>query len=78
LIGASPRRKEDVRLLLGAGRFADDIVRADAAHLGLVRSVHAHARITRVDLARARKRPGVLAAWAAGDLPGLAATLSAA
>ena len=78
MIGASPRRKEDLRLLAGAGRYADDIARAGAAHLGIVRSVHAHARITKVDLARARRRPGVLAAWSAGDLPGLAPTLSAA
>src|SRR5688572_5843186 len=78
MIGASPRRKEDLRLLAGAGRYADDIARAGAAHLGMVRSVHAHARIAKVDLARARRRPGVLAAWSAGDLPGLARTLSAA
>ena len=78
MIGSSPRRKEDVRLLSGAGRFADDIVRANAAHMGIVRSVHAHARIRKVDLSRARTRPGVLAAWGAGELPGLAPTLSAA
>src|SRR5687768_17188855 len=68
MIGASPRRKEDLRLLAGAGRYADDIARAGAAHLGGVRSVPA----------RARRRPGVRAAWGAGDLPGLARTLSAA
>ena len=78
MLGASPRRKEDVRLLTGAGRFADDIVRAGVAHMGIVRSVHAHARIRTIDLARARTRPGVLAAWSAGDLPGLARTLPAA
>ena len=78
MLGASPRRKEDVRLLVGAGRFVDDIVRASAAHLGVVRSVHAHARIRTIDLGPARRGPGVLAAWSAGDLPGLARTLSAA
>jgi len=78
MLGASPRRKEDVRLLTGAGRFVDDVVRPGAAHLGVVRAVHAHARLRAVDLAAARARPGVLAAWSAADLPGVGAALAAA
>jgi carbon-monoxide dehydrogenase large subunit len=78
MLGASPRRKEDVRLLTGAGRFVDDVVRPDAAHLGVVRAAHAHARLRAVDLAAARARPGVLAAWSAADLPGVGAALAAA
>ncbi len=68
-IGTSPRRKEDRRLLLGAGRYLDDLTRPGAAHLGVVRSLHAHARLRSVDLGAARSAPGVLAAWAAEDLP---------
>jgi len=68
-IGTSPRRKEDRRLLLGAGRYLDDLTRPGAAHLGVVRSLHAHARLRSVDLGAARSAPGVLAAWAAADLP---------
>jgi len=71
-IGTSPRRKEDRRLLIGAGRYLDDLSRAGAAHLGVVRSLHAHARVTGVDLSAARRAPGVLAAWAAADLPEVA------
>jgi len=78
MLGASPRRKEDVRLLTGAGRFVDDVVRPGAAHLGVVRAVHAHARLRAVDLAAARARPGVLAAWSAADLPEVGAALAAA
>ena len=78
MLGASPRRKEDLRLLTGAGRFVDDVVRAGAAHLGIVRAVHAHARVQSIALAAARKRPGVLAAWAAADLPEVARTIPAA
>ena len=66
----SPRRKEDRRLLAGAGRFVDDIARAGAAHLGVVRSVHAHARVTRWI---SRGRAGGPACWRRGapaDLPG--------
>jgi len=54
VIGASPRRKEDLRLLTGAGRFLDDLKRPGMVHLGVVRSVHAHARIARVDARAAR------------------------
>jgi carbon-monoxide dehydrogenase large subunit len=78
MLGESPRRKEDLRLLTGTGRFADDVTRPGAAHLAVVRSQHAHARIRSIDLARVRQRPGVLAAWSAGDLPELARGIPAA
>ena len=69
MIGASPLRKEDRRLLLGAGRFLDDLKREGLAHLGVVRSVHAHARVRAIHGDDARRRPGVLAVWTAADLP---------
>src|SRR5438132_14275848 len=71
MIGSSPLRKEDRRLLAGAGRFVDDLRRDGMVHLAVVRSVHAHARIIRVGLEAARKMPGVLAAWSRRDLPDL-------
>ena len=51
---------------------------ANTARLGVVRSVHAHARLRAVDLKVVRQRPGVLAAWAAGDLADLARAVPAA
>ena len=78
MLGASPKRKEDRRLLTGAGRFVEDVTPANTARLGVVRSVHAHARLRAVDLKVARQRPGVLAAWAAGDLADLARSVPAA
>src|SRR5436309_2221923 len=69
LIGASPRRKEDRRLLVGGGRYLDDMARAGMLHLGVVRSLHAHARLLKVDTREALGLPGVVAAWSAGDLP---------
>ncbi|HYE91014.1 MAG TPA: xanthine dehydrogenase family protein, partial [Terriglobales bacterium] len=75
MIGASPRRAADQRYVRGSGRFLDDIAPAGTLHLGVVRSVHAHARIRGVDLAATRNVPGVLAAWAAADLAGLALTM---
>src|SRR2546429_2879772 len=53
LVGASLKRKEDRRLLTGAGRYVDDIAPPGTAHVALVRSPHAHARLTRIDTARA-------------------------
>src|SRR6185436_10606605 len=78
MLGQSPRRKEDVRLLKGAGRFVEDLARPGVAHLGVVRAVHAHARVRSIDLSDARKRAGVLAAWSAADLPEVARTIPAA
>lgn len=78
MIGASPRRKEDRRLLVGTGRFVDDLHRAGMLHLGVVRSVHAHARLLGIDLVPARAMPGVVAAWCAADLPGVARGIPAA
>jgi aerobic carbon-monoxide dehydrogenase large subunit len=78
MIGTSPRRKEDRRLLRGAGRFVDDLQRDGMLHLGVVRSMHAHARVAGIDLAAARAMPGVAAAWSAADLPEVARGIPAA
>src|SRR3989454_1459974 len=77
VIGQSPRRKEDERLITGRGRFIDDIAPPGLLHLTLVRSVHARARIVHVDATAARTLPGV-AIFLAEDLPGLAEPLPAA
>jgi carbon-monoxide dehydrogenase large subunit len=76
MIGQSPRRREDERLLTGRGRFVDDIRLPDLHHLAVVRSTHARARLIRVDLGGARALPGVVA-FAASDLPELTAPLPA-
>jgi aerobic carbon-monoxide dehydrogenase large subunit len=62
LIGASVRRKEDGRLVRGAGQYVDDVHLAGTLHIAVVRSPHAHARIRGVDLSAARAQPGVVAA----------------
>ena len=78
MIGASPRRTADQRFVRGTGRFLDDVAPAGALHLGVVRSQHAHARIVAVAMDEARRRPGVVAAWAASDLDGVALTMPTA
>jgi aerobic carbon-monoxide dehydrogenase large subunit len=69
MIGASPKDREGRRFVAGAGRYVDDLTRPGLVHLGVVRSLHAHARIVAVDGAEARALPGVLAVWGAADLP---------
>jgi len=66
--GAPVQRVEDDRLLRGRGRFTDDIDDG-ALESCLVRSPYAHARIRAIDVSAARRAPGVVAVYTAGDLP---------
>lgn len=59
-LGESPRRKEDLRLLTGKGRFADDNNVAGQAHAFMVPSLHAHAIIRSIDKTAALSAPGVV------------------
>jgi aerobic carbon-monoxide dehydrogenase large subunit len=68
-IGTSPRRKEDGPLLTGSGRFLDDLKRDRLLHLGVVRALHAHARVRGIDGAGAGTLPGVVAVLGPADLP---------
>ena len=47
LIGARIPRLEDGALLIGKGRFIDDIVLAGVLHAAFVRSPHPHAAVAR-------------------------------
>ena len=62
------KRVEDDRLLTGTGGFTDNLTRPNQAHVVLVRSPHAHARIVKIDAAEARKAPGVIAVFAWDDM----------
>lgn len=70
-VGSRIKRKEDVRLLRGVGKFVGDIHRAGMVHAAILRSVHAHARIVKFDSAEAVKLPGVIGVLTAADIPGL-------
>ena len=65
-IGARVKRGDDPRLLTGRGRYVDDVTVPRMVHAAFVRSTHAHARLARVDLDRARRAPGVVGVLA-GD-----------
>ncbi len=68
-VGARVKRIEDPKLIRGEGLYLDDLVLPGMLHAVFVRSPHGHARISKVDLARVRAHPGVVAAFAAADLP---------
>lgn len=67
-IGQPVRRVEDQRLVTGRGRYVDDVQLPRQAHGVLVLSPHAHARIVRVDVARAAAAPGVLRVLTGADV----------
>jgi len=67
-VGRPLRRREDTPLLIGCGRFVDDLSAPGVVHLALLRSPHAHARVVRVDAHRARKAPGVVGVVTAAEL----------
>jgi carbon-monoxide dehydrogenase large subunit len=60
-------RKEDARLLVGAGCYSDDVNLPGQAYACFVRSPHAHARIGRIDTAAALATPGVIAVLTGED-----------
>ena len=59
---------EDRRLLVGEGRYVDDIVVPDMLYASFVRSPYPHAELTSVDTAAARAHPGVSAVLTGTDM----------
>ena len=75
ILGTSPTRLEDERLLRGLGRFVDDIEVPRALHIVFLRSPHAHADIVALSTEAARAMPGVVATWTGPDFAARATTL---
>ncbi|MEM0382217.1 MAG: molybdopterin cofactor-binding domain-containing protein [Nitrososphaerota archaeon] len=68
LFGAKIRRKEDLRLLTGRGKYTADIYLPGTVHAFFVRSTYAHARIRSVDVSDALGVEGVIAAFTGQDI----------
>ena len=66
-VGQPVSRREDPRLLRGEGRFLEDVVVAGESHAAILRSPHAHARITAVDRTAAEAMPGVFTVLIGAD-----------
>jgi carbon-monoxide dehydrogenase large subunit len=70
-IGASIKRREDVRFLTGRGRYTDDINLRGQAYAHFLRSDVAHGRIRSVDTRAASAMPGVIRIFTAADFAGV-------
>jgi carbon-monoxide dehydrogenase large subunit len=66
-LGKARLRKEDARLITGQTNWTDNITLPGMLHIAFLRSPHAHARITSVDVSAARSEPGVIAAYSGAD-----------
>src|SRR5205823_2884856 len=66
-IGQAVRRVEDRRFLTGQGRYVDDISLPGQCYGVTLLSPHAHARIKRIDIAKAKAAPGVLCVLTGAD-----------
>src|SRR4029453_316069 len=69
-VGKPIKRTEDPRLIQGPGHYVDDIKLVDTLSVAFLRSPHAHAKITSIDVEDARKAPGVLAVYTGADVEG--------
>jgi aerobic carbon-monoxide dehydrogenase large subunit len=67
-VGRARARKEDARLVTGQTNWTDNITLPGLAQVAFLRSPHAHARITSVNLDAARTAPGVFAVFAGPDV----------
>ena len=70
IFGSGIRRREDPRLITGSATYTHDIVLPGMVHAAMLRSSHAHARITRIDTEQAKAAPGVVAVYTGADIEG--------
>ena len=68
--GQSTPRVEDARLLPGQGRYTDDMARPGMLYGTTLRSPHAHAAISSIDISAALEVPGVVAVYTHADIAG--------
>lgn len=68
LVGARVKRVEDPRLLAGRGSYVDDLKIAGTLHVAILRSFHARAKITRLDVRPALDVAGVVDVVTGADL----------
>src|SRR3989442_15324802 len=70
-IGLSIQRQDGPEKVTGQVQYVADLSPRGLLHAKLLRSPHAHARILRIDVSRARALPGVRAVITAADIPQL-------
>lgn len=75
--GRRMRRREDIPLLTGRGRYLADMTHSGMAAMRVIRSPVAHGRITRIDCSDVLSQPECLGLLCAADLPAGVGTLPA-
>ena len=78
IFGSGIRRREDPRLITGGSVYTDDVTLPGMVHAAILRSPHAHARITGVDTSAAAAAPGVIAVYTGADVDGVLAPIPCA
>jgi carbon-monoxide dehydrogenase large subunit len=68
MVGARIRRREDPRLITGRATYTDDVKQVGTVYAAFVRSIHGHAKLQSVDVSKAARQPGVIAAYSSNDL----------
>ncbi|MBY6155506.1 xanthine dehydrogenase family protein molybdopterin-binding subunit [Vannielia litorea] len=70
-IGASTKRREDVRFLTGKGKYTDDININNQTYVYFLRSDVAHGTLNNVDTSAAEGMPGVIRVFTGKDFEGI-------
>ena len=70
IFGSGIRRREDPRLITGSATYTDDLTLPRMVHAAMLRSPHAHARVTSIDTSKAAAAPGVIAVYTHADTEG--------
>src|SRR5438128_720039 len=71
VVGRDAIRKDAPERVRGEARYTADIQLPGMLHAAVLRSPHAHARVARIDFAKALELPGVRAALGPGEAKGL-------
>ena len=69
VVGKAMPKADSFTRVTGQDRFADDLFLPNMLYGKMLRSVHAHARIKRIDTSAAASIPGVVAVATGADLP---------
>ena len=68
IFGSSIKRREDPRLITGQAKYTDDFVLPGMAHMAVVRSPYAHARIKAIRTKKAAAMEGVLGVFTGKEM----------
>ena len=78
VVGTRPIRHDGTDKVTGRAKYGADYQAADLLHAKILRSPHAHARITSIDTSRALAHPGVKAVVTGKDMPKVTGSVSIA